>query len=74
MKVDTITEDGNIYDEAESEMASYNTGIKFVFGGSVKLNNSLTLNGTNMSVDNLRIYDTRRLDADEVKTIYKSKE
>ena len=74
MKVDTITEDGNIYDEAESEMASYNTGIKFVFGGSVKLNNNLTLNGTNMSVDNLRIYDTRRLDADEVKTIYKSKE
>lgn len=74
MKVDTITEDGNIYDEAESEMASYNTGIKFVFGGSVKLNKSLTLNGTNMSVDNLRIYDTRRLDADEVKTIYKSKE
>lgn len=74
MKVDTITEDGNPFTEAERESASYDTGVKFVMGGSLTLYSGTTLNGTNMSIDNLRIYDTRRLSADEVKAIYKSKE
>ncbi len=74
MKVDTITEDGNPFTEAERENASYDTGVKFVMGGSLTLYSGTTLNGTNMSIDNLRIYDTRRLSADEVKAIYKSKE
>ena len=43
-------------------------------GGSIKLNYSNTLNGTNMTVDNFRVYDTRMITADEVLTIYKAKQ
>jgi hypothetical protein len=43
-------------------------------GGSIKLSNSNTLNGTNMAVDNFRVYDTRRLSAAEIKSIYDAKQ
>lgn len=68
--VDVITEDANPFSEAEVGQASYGTGIKFVMGGTVKLSSSVTLNGTNMAVDNFRVYDTRMLSAQEIKTIY----
>lgn len=72
--VDTVTEYANPYSEAEVDKASYGTGTKFVMGGSVKLNNSLTLNGVNMSIDNFRVYASRRLSAQEIKEIYKAKQ
>ena len=44
-----------------------NCGMKFIFGG--KLNNNFT--ALNMTVDNLRIYNTRVLSDAEVEQIYK---
>ncbi len=73
--VDVVTEDANVFGEAAgSGQASYGTGIKFIMGGSVKLSSSRTLTGTNMSVDNLRVYDTRKLSAEEIKSIYNAKQ
>lgn len=72
--VDVATEYANPFGEAEAGQASYGTGTKFVMGGSVKLSSSVTLNGTNMSVDNFRVYDTRMLSAQEIKTIYDAKQ
>lgn len=72
--VDVITEDANPFSEAESGQASYGTGLKFIMGGSVKISNSITLNGTNMAVDNFRVYDTRMLSASEIKSIYDAKQ
>lgn len=72
--VDVITEYANPFSEAEVGSNSYGSGTKFVMGGSIKLNNSNTLNGTNMAVDNFRVYDTRMITADEVLTIYKAKQ
>lgn len=40
-------------------------------GGEIDLYNQ-TLNGTNMSVDNFRVYDTRKLSAKEIKQIYEA--
>ena len=34
----------------------------------------MTLTGTNMSVDNFRVYDTRRLSASEIQEIYNAKQ
>lgn len=67
--MDVVTEEANPFSEAESSGNSYGSGIKFVMGGEIYLNNP-TLNATNMSVDNFRVYDTRRLSAEEIKTIY----
>lgn len=72
--VDVITEDANPFSEAESGNASYGTGLKFIMGGSVKISNSITLNGTNMAVDNLRVYDARMLSASEIKSIYNARQ
>lgn len=72
--VDVVTEDANPFSEAETSSNSYGSGTKFVMGGSVKLSNSNTLNGTNMAVDNFRVYDTRRLSAAEVKSVYDAKQ
>lgn len=72
--VDVITEDANPFTEAQVGSNSYGSGTKFVMGGSIKLNYSNTLNGTNMTVDNFRVYDTRMITADEVLTIYKAKQ
>lgn len=44
------------------------------WGGSLRLNNSITLPATNMSVDNFRVYDTRRLSSKEIKEIYNAKQ
>lgn len=72
--VDVITEDANPFSEAESGSNSYGSGTKFVMGGSVKLSNSKTLNATNMAIDNFRVYDTRKLTEEEVKSIYNAKQ
>ncbi len=72
--VDVVTEDANVFTEGETSSNSYGSGVKFVMGGSIKLSNSNTLNGTNMAVDNFRVYDTRRLSATEIKSIYDAKQ
>lgn len=72
--VDVVTEQANPFSEGQSDQASYGTGVKFIMGGSVKLNNSNTLGGTNISVDNFRVYDTRKLTAIEIKSIYNAKQ
>lgn len=72
--VDTVTEDANPFGEAETSNNSYGSGTKFILGGSVKLSNSNTLNGTNMIVDNFRVYDTRLLSVTEIKNIYDAKQ
>ena len=54
-------------------MSSYDTGTMFVMGGSLKLNNT-NLNGSNMTIDNFRVYDTRLLSAQEIKQIYEAKQ
>ena len=68
MEVYTITQN---YTDS---YGGYGTGTSFTMGGSLKLNNSLTLPATNMSVDNFRVYDTRRLSANEIKEIYNNKQ
>ena len=72
--VDVITEYANPFSEAEVGSNSYGSGTKFIMGGDVQLSHSTKLNGTNMSVDNFRVYDTRRLTADEIKSIYNAKQ
>lgn len=72
--VDVVTEDANPFSEAETSGNSYGSGTKFIMGGSVKLSNSNTLNGTNMAVDNFCVYDTRHLSASEIKSIYDAKQ
>lgn len=74
MAVDTVTEYANAFSENGGDQSSYGTGIKFVMGGSLDLNYTNTLNGTNMSVDNFRVYDTRRLSANEIKEIYDARQ
>lgn len=68
MEVYTITQGYN------DNYAGYDTGTTFTMGGSLELNRSLTLPATNMSVDNFRVYDTRRLSASEIKDIYNAKQ
>lgn len=48
-------------------------GAMFVLGGSVECSD-VTLNGTNMTIDNFRVYDTRSLSAQEIKQIYEAKQ
>lgn len=52
----------------------FGTGTSFTMGGYVEMYNGKILNATNMSVDNFRVYDTRRLSASEIKQIYNAKQ
>lgn len=72
-EVYTLTEDANHFSENGGSQSSYDTGTSFTMGGSLQLNKSMTLTGTNMSVDNFRVYDTRRLSASEIQEIYNAK-
>jgi len=72
--VSTITEYANPFSESEVGQASYGTGTMFVMGGSLELGSNNILNGTNMIVDNFRVYDTRLLSSQEVKEIYEAKQ
>lgn len=73
-EVYTLTEDANHSSENGGSQSSYDTGTSFTMGGSLQLNKSMTLTGTNMSVDNFRVYDTRRLSASEIQEIYNAKQ
>lgn len=53
---------------------SFGTGTSFTMGGNLKLSSKITLPATNMSVDNFRVYDTRRLSDSEIKEIYNAKQ
>lgn len=73
-EVYTLTEDANHFSKNGGSQSSYDTGTSFTMGGSLQLNKSMTLTGTNMSVDNFRVYDTRRLSASEIQEIYNAKQ
>lgn len=62
--MDTVTEDINIFGEAESN-PHYNSGTKFILGGD---------NVPNMKIANLRVYNTKTLTASEVKAIFNAKQ
>ena len=50
---------------------AYGQGIKFIFGGQLSQSGyKLSLNGISMTVDNLRIYNSRQLSDSEVKNLY----
>ena len=50
---------------------SLNKGISFMFGGKLVWNGgNKTINAVNMTVDNLRIYNSRALNATEVMQVY----
>lgn len=71
--VDTVTEYVNPFEEGTPSQASYGTGIKFIMGGNVTIERK-TINGTNMSIDNFRVYNTRCLSANEIKQIYDARQ
>ena len=62
---------GDFVDVVEQPYIAYavNEGLKFVFGGPY--NYASNINALNMTVDNLRIYNTRALSDAEVEQIYK---
>lgn len=63
--------DGECVDKITTESDDIGTGTKFVFGGPLTRSGySLSLNWIAMTIDNLRIYNSRVLTADEVKQIY----
>lgn len=68
MEVNTVTQDYYSY------YGGYGTGTNFVMGGTLKLLNGLSIDGANITVDNFRVYDTRKLTAGEIKEIYKAKQ
>lgn len=74
----TLYVDGQeVYTVTESTFAwasSYGSGTSFTMGGSFKFGNNNSFTATNMSVDNFRVYDTRRLSASEIKEIYNAKQ
>ena len=51
----------------------YDTGTSFTMGGIMQQYRG-SLPATNMSVDNFRVYNTRRLSASEIKEIYNAKQ
>lgn len=74
LRVGSVTETANHFNENGGSQSSYDTGTTFVMGGSLKLSNSVTLNATNMTVDNFRVYDNRMLSGSEIKEIYEAKQ
>lgn len=72
-KVYTLTEDANYYSENGGSQSSYGTGTVFTMGGELKIG-TRTINGTNMCIDNFRVYDTRMLSENEIKEIFNVKQ
>ncbi len=54
--------------------SSYGSGTNFTMGGSFEFDYNHSFTATNMSVDNFRVYDTRRLSDSEIKEIYNAKQ
>lgn len=71
-KVYQLTESANPFEENGSSDSSYGTGTVFTMGGQLSIG-SKTINGTNMCVDNFRVYNTRMLSDAEIKEIYDEK-
>ena len=62
---------GEYVDKVSTDGDDRGTGIKFVFGGPLTRSGySFSLNWIAMTIDNLRIYNSRVLTAEEVKQIY----
>lgn len=78
MITNTLYIDGQrIYTVTENHYgwaSSYGSGTNFTMGGSLKLTDNISFTGTNMTVDNFRVYDSRRLSANEIKEIYNNKQ
>ena len=62
--------------ESASTSSSFGKGTSFIMGGILNINNRTDqqLSATNMSVDNFRVYDNRKLTASEIKEIYNAKQ
>lgn len=54
--------------------SSYGSATNFTMGGNYEFGYNHSFTATNMSVDNFRVYDTRRLSASEIKEIYNAKQ
>lgn len=67
---DIITEDCNPFSQDNSSTADYGTGIKFQFGGSFQPSISGTINGVGLTLDNLRVYNSRCLTDKEIIRLY----
>lgn len=70
MLMSTVTDGGSSFSTLSG------TGTMFQLGGVGHLGmlSMEELNATNMTIDNFRVYDTRRLTAQEVKEIYNAKQ
>ncbi len=62
--------------ESAGSSSTYGKGTSFIMGGSLNVSNlnSNQLSATNMSIDNFRVYDNRKLTASEIKEIYNAKQ
>lgn len=69
--------DGNMVDVVTEGNYEINTslgkGTKFVLGGEINLKYT-KLPATNLTIDNFRVYSTRRLSDSEIKQIYEAKQ
>lgn len=69
--------DGNMVDVVTEDNYEINTslgkGMKFVLGGEINLKYT-KLPATNLTIDNFRVYSTRRLSDSEIKQIYEAKQ
>lgn len=68
-KTDVITQDSDNSNTGDSNMPN-----AFVIGGSAKMGSTNTLITSNFTIDNLRMYDSRLLTAEEVKEIFNAKQ
>lgn len=59
----------SVSEYAGNNSASYKNTKQFIIGGKIDYHN-LKVNATNISIDNLRIYNTRAISDTEVKQIY----
>lgn len=70
--VDQTTEECNPFDQTSSTQGDYGQGVRFIVGGKMQRNSTNVLNALNMTVDNLRVYDSRRLSTSEIQEIYQA--
>ena len=63
--MDTLTEDYNASNETSQSNRHFGVGKKFTLGGT---------NTPNMKIAHLRVYDTRKLNDEQVKNIYNAKQ
>lgn len=71
--MDTVVESCSPYDENGGSSAHYGTGTRFVLGGERTVYNTV-IPAASMTVANFRVYDSRLLSPEEIKTIYQAKQ